>query len=61
MAASDVDQYTEFTNLKQSNSDLKTYISIGGCAFNDPPTQTVFSDLAASATNTQAFANSLVK
>lgn len=61
MAAGDVAQYTEFTNLKQSNPDLKTFISIGGWSFNDPPTQTVFSDLAASETNRRAFANSLVK
>lgn len=28
-SASDVDQYTNFTNLKQSNPNLKTYISVG--------------------------------
>ncbi|VDC05350.1 unnamed protein product [Peniophora sp. CBMAI 1063] len=61
MSSSDVAQYTQFTNLKQSNPNLKTYISVGGWSFNDPPTQTVFSDLAASKANSQAFANSLVK
>ncbi|KAJ3019388.1 hypothetical protein NUW54_g96 [Trametes sanguinea] len=59
-SASDVPQYTAFTNLKQSNPNLKTYISIGGWSFNDPPTQHVFSDMSASPANRQAFANSLV-
>ncbi|KAJ7220596.1 glycoside hydrolase superfamily [Mycena pura] len=59
-SSSDVPQYTEFTNLKQSNPNLKTYISVGGWAFNDPPTQQVFSNTAGSATNRQTFATSLV-
>jgi GH18 family chitinase len=33
--------------LKTVDADLKVYIAIGGCAYNDPgPTQTTFSDLA---------------
>jgi GH18 family chitinase len=60
-SSSDVPQYTAFTNLKQSNPNLKTYISVGGWAFNDPPTQHVFSNTAGSATNRQTFATSLVK
>ncbi|CCM00583.1 uncharacterized protein FIBRA_02619 [Fibroporia radiculosa] len=59
-SASDVAQYTNFTNLKQSNPNLKTYISVGGWSFNDPPTQNVFSDVASSQENRVAFATSLV-
>ncbi|KAF8966666.1 hypothetical protein BDZ97DRAFT_1807457 [Flammula alnicola] len=59
-SAADVPQYTQFTGLKQANPNLKTYISVGGWAFNDPPTQHVFSNTASSAANQQAFANSLV-
>ncbi|KAI0364301.1 glycoside hydrolase, partial [Pilatotrama ljubarskyi] len=57
---SDVPQYTAFTNLKQSNPTLKTYISVGGWSFNDPPTQHVFSEMSSTEANRQAFANSLV-
>ncbi|KAJ3559300.1 hypothetical protein NM688_g427 [Phlebia brevispora] len=59
-SAEDVAQYSNFTNLKQINPNLKTYISVGGWSFNDPPTQNVFSDLAASSDNRLTFANSLV-
>ncbi|PIL32554.1 hypothetical protein GSI_05257 [Ganoderma sinense ZZ0214-1] len=59
-SASDVPQYKAFTDLKQSNPDLKTYISVGGWSFNDPPTQHVFSDVASTTANSQAFATSLV-
>ncbi|KAI0714386.1 glycoside hydrolase superfamily [Cerioporus squamosus] len=58
---SDIDQYRSFTDLKQANPNLKTYISIGGWAFNDPPTQHVFSDMSSTEANRQAFANSLVQ
>lgn len=60
-SASDVPQYKAFTDLKQSNPDLKTFISVGGWSFNDPPTQHVFSDVASTPANRQAFATSLVK
>ncbi|KAM5541622.1 hypothetical protein V8D89_004812 [Ganoderma adspersum] len=60
VSASDVPQYKAFTDLKQSNPDLKTYISVGGWAFNDLPTQHVFSDVASTPANHQAFTNSLV-
>ena len=60
-SAGDVPQYKAFTDLKQSNPDLKTYISVGGWAFNDPPTQHVFSDVASTPANRQTFATSLVK
>jgi hypothetical protein len=57
----DASQYSAFTNLKQSNPNLKTYISVGGWAFNDPPTQNVFSDLVASPLARGNFVESLVK
>uniref|UniRef100_A0A8H7XJL8 Chitinase n=1 Tax=Psilocybe cubensis TaxID=181762 RepID=A0A8H7XJL8_PSICU len=58
--ADDIPNYTAFTGLKQANSNLKTYISVGGWSFNDPPTQHVFSDTASSLVNQRAFAKSLV-
>ncbi|KAI0916647.1 hypothetical protein AcW1_010187 [Taiwanofungus camphoratus] len=59
-SSQDVSQYPVFTNLKQANPNLKTYISVGGWAFNDPPTQYIFSELAADQGNRVAFAQSLV-
>ncbi|TFY50610.1 hypothetical protein EVG20_g11422 [Dentipellis fragilis] len=56
-----MNQNTQFTNLKQFNLNLKTFISVGGWSFNDPPTQHVFSNLASSDGNRKSFANSLVK
>lgn len=54
----DVALYTEFTALKTST--LQTWISIGGWDFNDPgPTQTTWSDLAASASTRATFISSL--
>ncbi|KIJ27013.1 glycoside hydrolase family 18 protein [Sphaerobolus stellatus SS14] len=57
---SDVDLYTRTTALKQFNPDFQVFISVGGWAFNDPPTQNIFSDLAANSNNRQAFINSLI-
>ncbi|KAF7137044.1 hypothetical protein CNMCM5793_006895 [Aspergillus hiratsukae] len=49
------------TDLKKIDPDLKVFIAIGGWTFNDPgPTATVFSDLAASEENQQAFFKSLI-
>ncbi|KAF8871692.1 hypothetical protein BD779DRAFT_1680159 [Infundibulicybe gibba] len=56
----DVPLYRNFTALKTQNIGLKTYISIGGWAFNDPPTQRVFSEVAADAGKSQTFAKSVV-
>ncbi|OTA65820.1 glycoside hydrolase family 18 protein, partial [Hypoxylon sp. EC38] len=54
----DVPIYTEFTALKSST--IQTWISIGGWDFNDPgPTQTTWSDLAASESTRAAFISSL--
>ncbi|KAJ8125457.1 hypothetical protein O1611_g8182 [Lasiodiplodia mahajangana] len=50
----DVPLYTEYTALKTAN--LETWVSVGGWDFNDPgPTQSTFSDIAASATNRATF------
>lgn len=47
--------------LKKKDPHLKIYIAIGGWAFNDPgPTQTTFSDLAASLPRQKAFIGSLL-
>ena len=54
----DVAIYPEFTGLKSSK--LQTWIAIGGWDFNDPgPTQTTWSDLAASSGTRAAFIASL--
>ncbi|KAL2211280.1 chitinase [Sarocladium strictum] len=47
--------------MKLIQPGLKIWIAIGGWAFNDPgPTQTTFSDIARSASNTETFLESLV-
>lgn len=54
--------YRDVTFLKQSQPDLKVWISIGGWAFNDDdqPTATTFSDLAASTSAQKEFFASLI-
>lgn len=60
-SADDVALYSSITGLKQWDSSLKVYISIGGWDFNNPgPTATTFSDLAASPANQQKFFVSLI-
>ncbi|KAI0865017.1 hypothetical protein F4860DRAFT_527723 [Xylaria cubensis] len=50
----DVPIYSQFTALKTAN--LQTWVSVGGWDFNDPgPTQSTFSDIAASASNRATF------
>ncbi|KAJ3282218.1 hypothetical protein HK104_011036 [Borealophlyctis nickersoniae] len=44
--------------LKQINPDLKTGISVGGWAFNDPPTERRFSVMVETAQNRSIFINS---
>ncbi|GAB1213968.1 hypothetical protein ATERTT37_003124 [Aspergillus terreus] len=59
--ARDVDLYTRVTSRKQLDPNLKVFIALGGWTFNDPgPTQTIFSDLAASEDKQKAFFKSLV-
>jgi GH18 family chitinase len=55
MSPGDADLWLKTTALKQRNSALQVWLSIGGWSFNDPPTSHVFSDLVASAENTRAF------
>lgn len=59
--ARDVSLYTRVTTWKQMDPNLKVFIAIGGWTFNDPgPTQTLFSNLAASEDKQKAFFKSLV-
>ncbi|GJJ07068.1 hypothetical protein Clacol_001267 [Clathrus columnatus] len=58
MSPGDVGLWVRTTFLKQRNSALRVYLSIGGWSFNDPPTSTIFSQLVASSEHTQAFINS---
>ncbi|KFY76624.1 hypothetical protein V498_09544 [Pseudogymnoascus sp. VKM F-4517 (FW-2822)] len=53
--------YTRVTALKALQPGLKVWISVGGWAMNDPgPTQTTFSDLAASEDAQDSFSKSLI-
>lgn len=58
----DVGLYTQLTDLKKNDPNLKVYIAIGGWDFNEPwnPTATTFSDLVASEANQRAFFTSLI-
>ncbi|KAB5559999.1 glycosyl hydrolases family 18-domain-containing protein [Coniochaeta sp. 2T2.1] len=61
MAENQKSLYKRFTGLKAKKPDLQTWISIGGWSFNDPnPTQTTFSQLAASASAQKAFFSSVL-
>ncbi|OBT41937.1 hypothetical protein VE00_07465 [Pseudogymnoascus sp. WSF 3629] len=61
------DPHTEYMmsrieSIRILQEDIKIWVALGGWAFNDPgPTQTTFSDIASSATNTDIFINSLVQ
>ena len=57
---SDTALYSEFANLKTENPNLKILIAVGGWAFNDPPTQHRFSNMASTKENRDAFINSAV-
>ncbi|KAK4982525.1 hypothetical protein LTR50_007700 [Elasticomyces elasticus] len=46
--------------LKARYSGLRVNIAIGGWTFNDPPTQTFFSDMASTHENRQTFISSVV-
>lgn len=46
--------------LKARYSGLRVNIAIGGWAFNDPPTQNYFSDMASTTQNRQTFISSLI-
>ncbi|KAF7551416.1 hypothetical protein G7Z17_g5035 [Cylindrodendrum hubeiense] len=56
------DMMTRIRALRIVQSDIKIWIALGGWAFNDPgPTQSTFSELAASAVHTQTFIDSLIQ
>ncbi|KAG9123114.1 hypothetical protein FRC07_000217 [Ceratobasidium sp. 392] len=58
----DTAQYRQAMSLKDSNPDLKIYISVGGWAFNDPgPTQKRFSNVASSSANRATFISSCLQ
>ncbi|RAK98436.1 glycoside hydrolase [Aspergillus ibericus CBS 121593] len=64
MSSGDEALYPQFTALKKTKPELKTWVSLGGWSFNDatntPNTQTAFSDLAANAANRQTFITSVM-
>jgi chitinase len=57
---SDESLFTEFNELKEANPSLKTLIAVGGWAFNDPPTQHVFSEMVATQESRSTFIDSVV-
>ncbi|KAJ6484674.1 hypothetical protein C8R45DRAFT_1214705 [Mycena sanguinolenta] len=61
MTPGDSKLWSETTALKSVNPSLKVFLSIGGWTFNDPPTQGIFSALAASSSNTNTFIKSVLK
>jgi len=48
------------SRLKNIYPGLKVVIALGGWVFNDPPTQTRFSDMASTRDNRQKFITSLI-
>jgi chitinase len=54
--------FTDATNLKSIKEDLEVFVSVGGWSFsdNDTTTQPIYSDIAASATLRQKFADNVV-
>lgn len=62
MASDVAELYQNVTTLKQSQPDLKVWISIGGWSFNDADqsTATTFSDLAGSTSAQNEFFPSLI-
>ncbi|KAK0560437.1 hypothetical protein OC861_006279 [Tilletia horrida] len=58
MSANDPKQWSQVIALKSQNPELKVFLSVGGWTFNDPPTSHIFSNLVASAANTNTFINS---
>ncbi|KAJ6597131.1 glycosyl hydrolases family 18-domain-containing protein [Mycena vulgaris] len=51
----DREQIQELQALKQQNPNLKTMWAVGGWAFNDPPTQDIFSQMASTPGNRATF------
>ena len=61
MAESDEARFVEFNNLKGKHPNLKTMIAVGGWAFNDPPTEKRFTNMASSQQNRRNFINSVLE
>ncbi|KAL4769203.1 glycoside hydrolase superfamily [Aspergillus nidulans var. acristatus] len=60
-SSTEVDLVRHLARLKTQDPDLKVFIAIGGCAYNNPgPTRTTFSDLAASHDAQKKFFRSLI-
>ncbi|KAJ7677758.1 glycosyl hydrolases family 18-domain-containing protein, partial [Mycena polygramma] len=58
MTSGDSKLWSDTTELKKGYPGLQVFLSIGGWTFNDPPTQSRFSDVASSAANRATFAAS---
>ena len=56
----DGDQVAAISRLKRRYNGLRVNIAIGGWAFNDPPTQNRFSDMASTPENRDKFIDSLI-
>ncbi|KAM5362792.1 hypothetical protein ACJZ2D_012324 [Fusarium nematophilum] len=56
----DAETYRQLAQLRQSNPDLKLFISVGGWAFNDGSTNDTFSSMVASEAHMRTFITSLV-
>ncbi|KAJ5712178.1 hypothetical protein N7488_006334 [Penicillium malachiteum] len=51
----------QFVDLKEVNSALSCYISIGGWSFSDPPTATYWSDMASTSAGRESFAKGVLE
>ncbi|KAF8594968.1 hypothetical protein BDV93DRAFT_122313 [Ceratobasidium sp. AG-I] len=61
-APGDTSLYLQVMSLKDSNPDLKIFISVGGWAFNDPgPSQKRFSTMASTSANRATFISSCLQ
>ena len=59
-SADDAKALSAFTALKGAHPGLKLVVAVGGWAFNDPPTQTRFSDMSATAASRATFVSSVI-
>lgn len=62
VARADIELYQRLNSLKLADPNLKTYIAVGGWAFNDPgPTRRMFSDVARNTANMDKFIRSAIR